>query len=112
MRDLSIEIAGLRLKNPLIVGAGPNTKSLPNAISCMKGGFGGIVVRSLHMQYPDQHLVPVREFWNIYGDTEEITKGLSRPLRRPNALTRRRRSVGEVHHGFQRWRSGQRRFER
>lgn len=76
MTDLSVEFAGLKLKNPLIVGAGPNTKSFPNATSCMKGGFGGIVVRSLHRQYLDQHLVPVREFWNIYGNSKEITKGL------------------------------------
>ena len=76
MIDLSTEFAGLKFKNPLIVGAGPNTKSFPNAIHCMQGGFGGIVVRSLHMQYPGQHLLPVREFWNVYGESKKIRKGL------------------------------------
>ena len=75
MVDLSVEFAGLKLKNPLIVGAGPNTKNMPNAVNCMKGGFGAIVVRSLHMQYLDQHLPPVREFWRVYGDSKNITKG-------------------------------------
>ena len=75
MIDLSVEFASLKFKNPLIVGAGPNTKSFPNAIHCMQAGFGGIVVRSLHMQYPGQHLIPVREFWNIYGDSKKIRRG-------------------------------------
>jgi dihydroorotate dehydrogenase/Pyruvate/2-oxoacid:ferredoxin oxidoreductase delta subunit len=75
MIDLSTEFAGLKFKNPLIVGAGPNTKSFPNAIQCMQAGFGGIVVRSLHMQFPGQQLLPVREFWNVYGDTKKIRKG-------------------------------------
>lgn len=75
MIDLSVEIAGFRLKNPLIAGAGPNTKNLPNAISCMKGGFGAIVVRSLHLQYPHQPLVAFREFWRVYGDIKQTPKG-------------------------------------
>ncbi len=74
--DLSVEIAGLRLKNPLMAGAGPNTKSFPAAVSCIRAGFGAIVVRSLHMQYPDQHLEPVREFWRVYGHSKKTSKNL------------------------------------
>jgi dihydroorotate dehydrogenase/Pyruvate/2-oxoacid:ferredoxin oxidoreductase delta subunit len=76
MVDLAVEMAGLKLKNPLIVGAGPNTKNLPIAISCMKGGFGAIVVRSLHMQYLHQRLNPVREFWRVLGAEKDFTKDL------------------------------------
>jgi dihydroorotate dehydrogenase len=76
MIDLSVELAGLKLKNPIIAGAGPNTKNFPNAINCMKGGFGAIVVRSLHMQYLNQRLLPAREFWRIYGTGKHFTKDL------------------------------------
>lgn len=76
MVDLAVEMAGLKLKNPLIVGAGPNTKNFPTAIHCMKGGFGAIVVRSLHMQYLHQRLEPVREFWRIYGATKGMREDL------------------------------------
>lgn len=62
MSDLSVEFAGLKLKNPVIVGAGPNTKSYPTALNCMKAGFGGIVIRSLHMQHLTDEIKPIREF--------------------------------------------------
>ena len=93
MVDLGVKIAGLNLKNPLIVGAGPNTKNLPTAIHCMKGGFGAIVVRSLHMQYLHQRLEPVREFWRVYGNTKNIAEDLysfqstAAPVQRINPKT-------------------------
>ena len=75
MADLSVDMAGLHLKNPIIVGAGPNTKSYPTALSCMKAGFGGIVVRSLHMQHLSDELKPIREFWRVFGTEKDFTKG-------------------------------------
>lgn len=74
MVDLSVEFAGLKLKNPIIVGAGPNTKSYPTALSCMKAGFGGIVVRSLHLQHLSDEIKPIREFWRVYGIEKDLTK--------------------------------------
>lgn len=75
MIDLSVELAGLKLKNPIIAAAGPNTKNVPSAISCMEGGFGAIVIRSLHLQYLNQNRLPSRGFWNIYGSSRNFTKG-------------------------------------
>ena len=76
MVDIGVEFAGLRLKNALIVGAGPNTKNLTTSVNCMKGGFGAIVVRSLHMQHLHQQLEPVRDFWRVYGAGKDLTKDL------------------------------------
>lgn len=67
MADLSVKIAGLEFKNPLMVGAGPNTKNVKNVLSCMKAGFGAVVVRSLHVQTLDQPARPSREFWRVYS---------------------------------------------
>jgi len=67
MTDLSVKLAGLELKNPLMVGAGPNTKNFKNVLSCMKAGFGAVVVRSLHVQTMDQPPQSSREFWRVYG---------------------------------------------
>jgi len=76
MPDLSVSMCGLKLKNPLIVGAGPNTKNITTALNSMKAGFGGIVVRSLHMQHADDVKVPTREMYRVYGNTKDFTKHL------------------------------------
>ena len=76
MVDLGTELAGIRLKNPLIVSAGPNTKNFPTALNCMKAGFGAIVVRSLHMQHLNEPTQPFREFWRIYSTDKDFTKSL------------------------------------
>jgi len=62
-----MKLAGLELKNPLMVGAGPNTKNVRNVISCMKAGFGAVVVRGPGMKTVDQLPPSVREFWRVYG---------------------------------------------
>jgi len=67
MADLSLKMAGLEFKNPLMVGAGPNTKNFNNVLSCMKAGFGAVVVRSLHVQTMDQPPQSSREFWRVYS---------------------------------------------
>ena len=72
MVDLSVEVAGIQLKNPLMVGAGPNTKNRNTAIKCMKAGFGAIVVRSLHMQHLNEPQKPLRNFWNIYNAEKDL----------------------------------------
>ncbi len=76
MVDLSLELAGVKLKNPLVCGAGPNTKNFPTAVSCIKAGFGAIVVRSLHQQHLNELTPPFREFWHIYGGGRDFTKSL------------------------------------
>jgi len=76
LADLSVELAGVRLKNPIIAAAGPNTKNVSSVINCMKGGFGAIVVRSLHMQYLNKLRLPARGFWRIYGTNKDFTKDL------------------------------------
>lgn len=74
MADLSTRMSGLEFKNPLVVGAGPNTKNVTTAVNCMKAGFGGIVVRSLHMQHATDVKVPNREMYRVYGNTKDFTK--------------------------------------
>ena len=77
MIDLSVDMAGLRLKNPIIAGAGPNTKNVPTTLNCIKAGFGAVVVRSLHRQHLNvPSPPPVREFWRIYGTGKNFTKSL------------------------------------
>ena len=90
MVDLAVELAGIRLKNPIIAAAGPNTKNLSVVVDCIKAGFGAVVVRSLHMQYPDQIGVPMREFWRIYSRSKHFNKefyalqSTGAPAKRPN----------------------------
>jgi dihydroorotate dehydrogenase len=77
MVDISVELAGIKLKNPLMVGAGPNTKSFNTALNCMKAGFGSIAIRSLHLQHVDQPpLDPQREVFRLYGASKNLTKSL------------------------------------
>jgi dihydroorotate dehydrogenase/Pyruvate/2-oxoacid:ferredoxin oxidoreductase delta subunit len=72
--DLSVELAGIRLKNPIIVGAGPNSKNFPEARRCIEAGFGAVVIRSLHRQHVDEIIPPQREFWNILSDSKHFLK--------------------------------------
>jgi dihydropyrimidine dehydrogenase (NAD+) subunit PreA len=74
--DLSVELAGIKLKNPLIVGAGPRTKNFTTALNCIKAGFGAIVVRSLHLQHLNQPKKSQREFWRIYSTRKNFAKSL------------------------------------
>lgn len=95
MANLSVEMCGLEFKNPLVVGAGPNTKNVTTALNCMKAGFGGIVVRSMHMQHANDVKVPTREMYRVYGDARDLirhpysfqsTGAQARVLRPDNAL--------------------------
>ena len=76
MADLSVTMAGLEFKNPLMVGAGPNTKNVPTVLACMKAGFGAVVVRSLHVQTMDQEPQSSREFWRVYGTGTNYRRSL------------------------------------
>jgi dihydropyrimidine dehydrogenase (NAD+) subunit PreA len=76
MVDLSTEIAGVRLKNPLIVGAGPSTKSFRAVAECVKAGFGAVVVRSLHRQHLSDPVLPLREFWRVYSSGKNYLKSV------------------------------------
>ncbi len=89
MADLSVEFAGMKLKNPLIVGAGPSTKNLPSVVKCIKAGFGGVVVRSLHLQHLGETKPPLRGFWYVYSSDKNYRKtyysfqSTSAPAQRP-----------------------------
>ena len=67
MKDLSAELAGVKLKNSLIVGAGPNTKNYTTCVNCIKAGFGGIVIRSLHKKSLHDMKPAEAEYWWIYN---------------------------------------------
>lgn len=72
--DLSVELTGVKLKNPLIVGAGPNAKNILTARKCIEAGFGAVVIRSLHRQHLDEPQLPQREFWKIYSTDKDFLK--------------------------------------
>ncbi|MCH8864594.1 MAG: 4Fe-4S binding protein [Chloroflexi bacterium] len=76
MADLSVEFSGIRLKNPLMVGAGPNTMNFQTSLDCMKAGFGAIVIRSLHTTHLDDHKESSRGFWRIYSANKNYKKSL------------------------------------
>jgi dihydroorotate dehydrogenase/Pyruvate/2-oxoacid:ferredoxin oxidoreductase delta subunit len=76
MADLGVEFAGIRLKNPLVVGAGPNTQNFQTSLDCMKAGFGAIVIRSLHRTHLEEHKDPSRGFWKIYSANKNYKKSL------------------------------------
>lgn len=48
--DLSVEVAGVKLKNPLIVGASDMTCTLRGIARCAESGVGGVVMKSLSLQ--------------------------------------------------------------
>ena len=45
--NLSVEVAGLKLKNPVIASSGPITDSPLTVKKCIKGGAGGIVAKTV-----------------------------------------------------------------
>lgn len=74
MVDLRVEFAGLKLKNPIVSGAGPNTKNFDQALKGMKAGCGAIVVRSLHLERLDERRPPRREFWRLHTGGKDFLK--------------------------------------
>jgi dihydropyrimidine dehydrogenase (NAD+) subunit PreA len=47
MADLSVEYAGMKFKNPLIMASGPTTDSVEMIKAASDAGFGGIVLKSM-----------------------------------------------------------------
>ncbi|KUO43202.1 MAG: hypothetical protein APU95_01755 [Hadesarchaea archaeon YNP_N21] len=47
MVDLSVSIAGVDFKNPVIVGSGTPTKSYENMVKCIEAGAGGVVAKTV-----------------------------------------------------------------
>jgi len=48
MADLSTNLCNLKLKNPVILGAGPETKNLHMVKKSIESGCGAVVTRSIH----------------------------------------------------------------
>lgn len=76
MADLSVRVAGVELKNPIIAGAGPNTKNLDQVKRAVDAGCGAVVVRSLHLERVDEPTKVIREAWNVYASTANFRREL------------------------------------
>jgi len=76
MVDLSIKCAGLKLKNPIIAAAGPNTKNYDIVKKGIDAGCGAIVVRGMHLKSLNEKPPSTREFWNIYHSDKTFRRGL------------------------------------
>ncbi len=70
MVDLSVEIAGVKFKNPVIVGAGTPTVNAEKMIRCVEAGAGGLVAKtvtydSMHQRQPRPrfHIVHPKEVY-------------------------------------------------
>src|SRR5688572_15247813 len=46
MASLSIEFAGLNLKNPIIAASAPPTETVENIIKCAEAGVGAVVTKT------------------------------------------------------------------
>jgi len=51
--DLSVDLAGLRLPNPLLPGSGPPGDSLRKLKKLMDDGIGGLVTKTISVQTPE-----------------------------------------------------------
>jgi len=47
MADLSVEICGLKFKNPILPAAGPTTRDGDNMLKAAEGGAGGLVAKTV-----------------------------------------------------------------
>lgn len=56
--DLSVNVAGIKLKNPLILAAGPLTTTSKGMLKAAKAGFGGVVAKSVGLQKKEGHPFP------------------------------------------------------
>lgn len=75
MVDLSTELCGLKLKNPIIAAAGPNTRNFDVVARAVDAECGAVVVRSLHLQTTTQKRPPARGFWHVVLDSRDPMKG-------------------------------------
>jgi dihydroorotate dehydrogenase len=74
MADLSTTLCGVRLKNPLISGAGPNNKNFDTLKLGVDAGFGAVVSRGLHLITPEHVREPSRGFWKVFGNGRNYRK--------------------------------------
>jgi len=69
MVDLSVEICGLKLKNPIVLSSGPLTASSKGVIRAAKEGFGAVVTKSVCLEekhgHPHPRIVDVRPYYMI-----------------------------------------------
>ena len=67
MVDLSVEIAGVRFKNPIVVASGTPTTSASAMIKCIEAGAGGIVGKTATYD-PMHQIQPRPRFSLIHAD--------------------------------------------
>lgn len=71
MADLSVEVAGLRLKNPVIAGSGEATMSLGGLRAAIGAGAGAVVAKSTNESTQARRQLEVAEYvlldldWNV-----------------------------------------------
>jgi dihydroorotate dehydrogenase subfamily 1 len=53
MADLSVEIVGLRLRNPILTAAGPTSKDGMTLLNAAAGGVGGLVAKTVSVKPAD-----------------------------------------------------------
>jgi dihydroorotate dehydrogenase (NAD+) catalytic subunit len=56
--DMSVNLAGIKLKNPLILAAGPLTTTSKGILRAAKAGFGGVVAKSVGLRKKEGHPFP------------------------------------------------------
>ncbi|MEW6222244.1 MAG: 4Fe-4S binding protein [Candidatus Hadarchaeota archaeon] len=71
--DLSVEICGLKLRNPILPAAGPNVMDGNTLVKAAEGGAGGLVAKTVgvkHAEVPRPCIVKIKdsllncEFWS------------------------------------------------
>jgi len=76
MASLEVSLGKLRLKNPVIIGAGPTTRNFTNIVKAIEAGSGAVVVRSLHIMKPDEQRPPVRSVYRVFGKNSIFDGGM------------------------------------
>lgn len=64
MVDLSVEICGLKFKNPIMPAAGPTVRDAENILKAAKGGAGGLVAKTVSVkpaQVPRPCIVKIKD---------------------------------------------------
>ncbi|MDP2931160.1 MAG: 4Fe-4S binding protein [Chloroflexota bacterium] len=72
MADLSVEFAGVRFKNPVLVGSGEPTYSIENMRQCIEAGAGGIVAKSVSNSPGLRRMFST---WRILNEKHEVARG-------------------------------------
>jgi dihydroorotate dehydrogenase (fumarate) len=69
MADLSTKWLGLELRSPLVVGASPLTDDLEALQTCVRGGAGAIVMRSIFEEQITAEQMAIHHYLDTLADT-------------------------------------------